>query len=91
MDREDTTFDIDIDNDHITVKWTRRPDIDVGSRYKEFQIRFNYRDISSDTVWAMLRDIEAPATVSDAIMTRIAGYAGRVTASPCFVRRGIAR
>ena len=74
MTLEDTSLQIDIDHENITVKWKRRPDIDVGSRYKDFQIKFGYRDISKDTVRAMLRDIQAPVTVSDAIMTRV--YAG---------------
>ena len=75
MSAEAYNFELCIDGDYIIVKWRQKPDAVPAPRYEEFDIRFNYRDISRDTVRAMLTDMQVPASASKAIMTRI-------TASP---------
>ncbi len=57
-----------------TVRWNRLPGQSYDgpmSRYLELQMRFTYRDISLDTIGAMLKDMEAPAPISKGILTRI--------------------
>ncbi len=77
MNPETFSFDVDIDDEFITVRWERLPTaLEMLTRYPQFQIRFKYNDISSDTVRSMLRDMEVPAHVSDAIITRITATAG---------------
>ncbi len=75
MNPEAFKVNLDIDEEYITVRWIREPyvrDMVAMSRYPELQFRFKYRDISKDTVTAMLRDMEVPHSLSKAIMTRIA-------------------
>ncbi len=73
MKTEEFRFDIDIEDEYITVTWQRLPHaFDVLSRYPEFRLRFKYSDISCDTVEAMLRDMEVPDQLSRSIITRIA-------------------
>ena len=67
-----------VDNDFITLNWKRMshvPQALAVSRYPELEMRFNYRDISKDTVVAMLRDMDIPDPLSKAILTRIAANA----------------
>ena len=69
---------VDINDEFITVRWTRLPHVpDTGwlNRYPEFQIRFRYRDISTDTVSSMLKDMDVPSRLQKAIMTRVAANA----------------
>lgn len=66
------------DNDVVILNWTRLPHIPdslATPRYPEVEMRFNFRDIARDTVVAMLRDLEVPVPVSDAILTYIAANA----------------
>lgn len=71
------SFDVDIDDEYITVRWQRSPSstLDMLTRYPELQLRFRYHDISSDTVRAMLRDMEVPDQLSKTIMTRVTANA----------------
>lgn len=74
MQRNAYEFSFSIDGDYIKVIWTLVPEL-VGSLanpYPKLEMRFNYADISTDTVQAMLRDMEVPNRFSRAIMTRIA-------------------
>ena len=74
MNQEAFKFDFFIDDEKITVVWKRLPQYSreqALSRYPELKISFTYRDISTDTVLAMLRDMEVPASISKAIMTRV--------------------
>ena len=64
-------FDVGIDGDYITVKWHRQDDAAHTEQYPELHFSFNYRDISSDTVSAMLSDMLVPAPLYDSIMTRV--------------------
>ncbi len=76
MNPEAFKFDVDIDDEYIIVRWQRLPSaLEIFSRYPELQLRFKYSDISSDTVKAMLRDMEVPDTLSKTIMTRITANA----------------
>ena len=78
MNPEAFKIDVAVDNNIVIVKWTRlpyAPDILAMTRYPELEMRFNYRDISSDTVRAMLKDMEVPDPLSKTIMTRIAANA----------------
>ncbi len=71
-------FDIDVDEEHITVRWKRLPGQSYDgamSRYPELQLRFTCRDISLDTIGAMLKEMEAPAPISKGILTRITASA----------------
>ena len=64
-------YNVEVMGKFITVKWKRDESFEPPGRYPELQFRFNYRDISSDTVRAMLRDMEVPDPLSKAVMTRI--------------------
>lgn len=78
MNPEAFNFNIAIDDSYIVVRWTRLPhvtDMRALSPYPELELRFNYRDISNDTVRAMLRDMEVPDSLSKPILTRIAANA----------------
>lgn len=78
MNPEAFNFNVAIDDEFIVVTWTRAPaapDILALTRYPELQMRFRYRDISTDTVSAMLRDMEVPDPLSKAVMTRISANA----------------
>jgi len=75
MNPEAFKLDVAIDDNFVVVTWTRLPfrsDIMAMTRYPELEMRFNYRDISTDTVRAMLRDMDVPDPLSKGIMTRIA-------------------
>ncbi len=75
MNPEAFKLDVAIDDNFVVVTWTRlpyMPDIMAMTRYPELEMRFNYRDISTDTVRAMLRDMDVPDPLSKGIMTRIA-------------------
>ncbi len=74
------TYDINVrvNDEFITVKWVRRASSQVAdllSFYPELELEFKYDDISFDTVKAMLRDINVPAPIQQAIMTRVAANA----------------
>lgn len=78
MNHDAFRFNFSIDEENITVVWKRLPEYSSGealSRYPELEISFNYREISSDTVRAMLRDMEVPPSISKAIMTRVESHA----------------
>ena len=72
------SFDFGVEADFLVLKWTRlqqASDVEARSRYPELKLRFNYREISTDTVSAMLRDLEVPQQLSQAIQTLIAAQA----------------
>ena len=78
MNPEAFNFDFGIEGDFLVLKWTRlqqASELTALSRYPELKMRFNYRDISTDTVGAMLKDLEVPHQFSEAIMTLIAAQA----------------
>jgi len=71
-----TEFEItcEVDEDAITGLWKRWPpasDAVSIARYSELQIQFNYRNIASDTVGAMLQDLKVPSPLATGIMTRV--------------------
>ena len=71
-------FDIDVDEEYITIRWKRLPGQSYDgamARYPELQLRFTYRDISLDTIGGMLKDMEVPSPVSKGILTRITAIA----------------
>ena len=75
MNPEVYNFDFGIDAEYLVFTWTRLQhvsDIDAQSRYPELTMRVKYRDICTDTVIAMLRDLEVPQQISQAILTLIA-------------------
>ena len=78
MNPEAFKLDVAVDDSVVVVTWTRLrsvPDIMAVTRYPKLEMRFNYRDISTDTVMAMLRDMDVPDPLSKGIMTRIAANA----------------
>lgn len=78
MSPEEFNIDFLIDEQYITVVWERLPmsrGILASVRYPKLQMKFKYDDISTDTVQAMLRDMEVPPPLSKAIMTRVAANA----------------
>lgn len=78
MDREEFKLNVSIDDSFVVVTWTRLPSVPnilATTRYPEVEIRFNYRDISIDTVRAMLRDMDVPGPLTNGIMTRITANA----------------
>lgn len=71
-------FDIDVDEEYITIRWKRLPGQSYDgamARYPELQLRFTYRDISLDTIGVMLKDMEVPSQISKGIVTRITAFA----------------
>ena len=78
MNTEAFNFDFGIEGDYLVLKWTRleqASDAVAQSRYPELKMRIKYRDISSDTVGAMLKNLEVPQQFSQAIQTLIAAQA----------------
>ncbi len=78
MNPEAFTFDFEIDGNYLVLTWVRMQGASrlvSGSRYPELKMRFNYRDVSSDTVSAMLKNLEVPRQFSQAILTLIAAQA----------------
>lgn len=78
MNTEAFNFDFGIEGDYLVLTWTRlqhASDVTALSRYPELTMRFNYREISTDTVGAMLKDLEVPNQFSHAILTLIAAQA----------------
>ena len=78
MNPEAYNFDFGIEDDYLVLTWTRLPqasDLVAMSRYPELKMRFKYRDISTDTVGAMLKNLEVPRQFSEAIQTLIATQA----------------
>ena len=55
----------------ITIKWKHDNNSETWSRYPEIEFSFDYLNISDDTVRAMLRDMEVPDFLANAVMTRI--------------------
>ncbi|MDE2774529.1 MAG: hypothetical protein OXI77_01180 [Chloroflexota bacterium] len=71
-------FDFGIEDDYLVLTWTRlqdTSDVDALLSYPELKMRIKYRDISTDTVSAMLRNLEVPHQFSQAILTLIAAQA----------------
>ena len=80
----DYNLNVEIDDEHIIVTWKKvPPELAIFSeltpqfreeitRYPQLSIQINYRDIASDTVREMLRDLEIPDSMSKAIMAQIA-------------------
>ena len=67
-------FDFGIEGDYLVLKWTRleqASDAVAQSRYPELKMRIRYREISTDTVGAMLKNLEVPRQFSQAILTLI--------------------
>lgn len=78
MNPEVYNFDFGIEGDYLVLTWTRlqhASDLVALSRYPELKMRFKYRDISTDTVSAMLDNLEVPYQFSQAIQTLIAAQA----------------
>ena len=74
MNPETYNFDFGVEGDYLVLTWTRlqhASDLTARSRYPEVKMRIKYGDISTDTVSAMLRDLEVPRQLSRAIMTLI--------------------
>ena len=71
-------FEFGIEGEYLVLHWTRLSDTSHSfalSTYPELEMRFKYGDIASDTVCAMLRNLEVPDQFSEAIMTLIAAQA----------------
>ncbi len=64
-------YNVEVKGKVITVKWKRNSDSPSWSRYPEIEFSFDYLNISADTVRAMLRDMEVPDFLANAVMTRI--------------------
>ena len=63
-----------IEANYVVLTWKRlqqTSDEEALSRYPELTMRINFRDICTDTVSAMLRDLEVPRQLSQAIMTHV--------------------
>ncbi len=78
MNPEAFNFDFGIEGDYLVLTWTRlehASNLTALSRYPELKMRIKYPDISTDTVRAMLRDLEVPKQLSQAILTLIAAQA----------------
>ncbi len=78
MNHEAYRLEIRIDAEYLVFTWIRLQqvsDVDAQSRYPEVTMRVKYRDIFTDTVRAMLRDLEVPQQLSQAILTRITAQA----------------
>ena len=78
MNPEAYNFDFGIEGDYLVFTWIRlqhASDSTAMSRYPELTMRVKYPDISTDTVRAMLRDLEVPQQLSQAILTLIAAQA----------------
>ena len=68
-------YNVEVMGKFITVKWKRDESFEPPGRYPELEFKFDYRNISADTVRAMLRDMEVPAFLANAVMTRVTAEA----------------
>lgn len=68
-------YNVEVKGEVITVKWKRNNEAISLIRYPEIEFSFDYPNISTDTVRAMLRDMEVPDFLANAVMTRIAADA----------------
>jgi len=78
MNAETYNFEFGIEADYLVLTWKRlqhTSDLLAESRYPELTMRINFRDISTDTVSVMLKDLEVPRQLSQAIMTLVAAQA----------------
>jgi len=64
-------YNVEVMDKVITVKWKHDEESATWSRYPEIEFSFDYLNISMDTVRAMLRDMEVPEFLANAVMTRI--------------------
>jgi hypothetical protein len=64
-------YNVEVMGKVITVKWKHDDDSPTWSRYPEIEFSFDYLNISADTVRAMLRDMEVPDFLANAVMTRV--------------------
>ena len=71
MSTDSVVYNVEVSGEYITVKWMSSPNAIPLPRYPELEFRFDYMDISADTVRAMLRDMEVPDPLANAVMTRI--------------------
>ena len=65
-------YNVEVMGKVITIKWKHDNASATWSRYPEIEFSFDYLNISEDTVRAMLRDMEVPDFLANAVMTRIA-------------------
>ncbi len=68
-------YNVEVMGKVITVKWKHDKGSETWSRYPEVVFSFDYLNISADTVRAMLRDMEVPDFLANAVMTRISADA----------------
>lgn len=71
MSLEAYVYTVEVMGKTITVKWKHNEDFALPGRYSELEFTFDYLDISTDTVRAMLRDMQVPDYLASAVMTRI--------------------
>lgn len=64
-------YNVEVKGNLITVKWKHAEGIMPIPLYPELEFTFDYLNISTDTVRAMLRDMEVPDFLANAVMTRI--------------------
>ena len=62
-----------LDRDYIQLKWTMPPGVPDPStyRYREMDLEVKHSVVSRDTVLVMLRDMEMPRHISNAVLTRV--------------------
>ncbi len=75
MNPKGYVYNVEVMGKVITVKWKHDKDSATWSRYPEIEFSFDYLNISADTVRAMLRDMEVPDFLANAVMTRISADA----------------
>ena len=75
LDPAEYVFSLEVKGEVITVKWKRDNAAPSRSRYPEIEFSFDFLNISADTVRAMLRDMEVPDSLANAVMTRISANA----------------
>ena len=75
LDPTGYVFSVEVKGEVITVKWKRNNEAISLIRYPAIEFSFDYPNISSDTVKAILRDMEVPDFLANAVMTRISADA----------------
>ena len=78
MNPDSYNFEFGIEDDYLVLTWTRLEitnDVEALSRYPKLKMRIKYGDISTDTVSAMLQNLQVPRQFSRAILTLIAAQA----------------
>jgi len=89
MNLNDYEVTCEVNEEYITVQWELAPhakivglnsSISTPDRYPKLTVHFKYRDITKDTLRAMLRDMRLPEAQSKGLLTLVQSYRAKTPA-----------